>query len=91
MQTTKYQITELDVEEAIRERNSSPEPLERRSKKFCLTGKDGKHYPPKHLLRLIHKKREMPVEELSKLKGGEATNNKFRRLGYKVDPCSCPR
>jgi hypothetical protein len=78
-------ITKQDVEEALDEIDQVGIPHRRRSTSYCLIARD-KHYPPKHVLRLIYKKKGA---EVSVLKGGELTNKKLREHGYVIEKHKC--
>jgi hypothetical protein len=77
-------ITKQDVDEALDEIERQGIPRRNRSTGYCLVARD-KHYPPKHVLRVIYQKKG----EKFTLHGGKPTNTKLRTQGYVIEKHRC--
>jgi len=78
-------ITEQDVEKALDEIDRDGVPASYRSRLYCLVARQGRHYPPKQVLRLAY--RHGTGTELARAHGGEPTNGPLRELGYRIEQC----
>jgi hypothetical protein len=77
-------ITKQDVEEALDIIDRHRMLRKNRSTGYCLLARE-KHYPPKHVLRLISKTKGTEFT----LSGGESTNSKLRALDCAIVEDDC--
>jgi 5-methylcytosine-specific restriction enzyme B len=77
-------ITKQEIEEALNDIDRDGIPKKNRSTGYCLLTRD-KHYPPKHVLRLVYRKKGVGFT----LGGGEPTNSKLRAQGYLIERHKC--
>jgi hypothetical protein len=77
-------ITKQEIEGVLNDIDRDGIPKKHRSTGYCLLARD-KHYPPKHVLRLVYQKKGVGFT----LHGGELTNSKLRAQGYVVEKYKC--
>lgn len=80
-----HPITHRDVEKALDEIDRTGVPRRLHSRLYCLVARQGRHYPPKQVLRLAY--RHATGIELDNAHGGEPTNRPLRELSYRVEKC----
>ena len=78
-------VARHDVEKALDEIDRDGVPRKYCSRLYCIVARNGRHYPPKQVLRLAHRYANGSV--LTTLRGGQQTNKPLQLLGYTVERC----